>query len=126
MDIVGGDFGRRNVKIFTGQKMFHFASFVGEARERNLKNRHSNNDLEVEFEGEKYYVGDLAERESEFYRSMMTEQKDHEDTRILALTALHQANVKEIRLITGLPIVNHNEENKRDLSSYSREDGKLQ
>lgn len=115
MSVVGLDCGRRNVKVFTGQKMFHFSSIVGEARERNLNNRHSTNDMEVEFEGEKYYVGDLAERESEFYRAMMTEQKDHEDTRLLALTALHQANITDVRVITGLPIANHNEDNKKRL-----------
>lgn len=115
MSIVGLDCGRKSVKVFTGQKMFNFASIVGEARERNLNNRHSNGDLEVEFESEKFYVGELAERESEFYRAMMTEQKDHDDTRLLALTALHQANVTEARVITGLPVANHNDENKKRL-----------
>ncbi|QOY37998.1 ParM/StbA family protein [Anaerobacillus isosaccharinicus] len=115
MNIVGGDFGRRNVKIFTGQKMFHFSSVVGEARERNLDNGYVRGDLEVQFEGEKYYVGDLAERESDFRRYMMTKHKHHDDTKLLALTALHQAGVTEVRLITGLPVNSHKEENKKKL-----------
>lgn len=115
MSIVGLDIGRRYGKVFTGRDLFYLSSFVGEWRERNLSNRHSDNDLEVEFQGEKYFVGDLAERESDFCRSMMTEQKDHEDTLILALTALHQAKVDCARVVTGLPIKNHNDDNKKRL-----------
>lgn len=115
MEIVAGDFGRKNVKVVTAKKMFYFSSVVGEARERNLSSGNLKGDLEVEFEGENYYVGDLAERESDFYRSMMTKHKDHDDTRLLALTALHQADVTEARLITGLPIASHNDANKKRL-----------
>lgn len=115
--IVGLDIGRSSVKMFNGEQVLNFPSVVGEWRERKLKSSFSKNDLEVEFQGEKYFVGALAENESEFSRSMMTDNKCHDDTLILALTALHQANISACRLVTGLPIKSHDECNKKKLKT---------
>ncbi|MDQ0254943.1 plasmid segregation protein ParM [Evansella vedderi] len=116
MNIVGLDCGRRNVKVVTDNKVFFISSYVGEWRERKLKDK-STNHLEVEFQDEKYFVGDLALEESEFCRSMMTDDKDHDDTLILALTALHQAGVEEANIVTGLPVSMHDEDRKRRMKN---------
>ncbi|WNF36385.1 ParM/StbA family protein [Bacillaceae bacterium IKA-2] len=115
--IVGLDIGRSSVKLFDGINVLNFPSIVGEWRDRNLKSSFSKNDLEVEFQGEQYFVGALAENESEFSRSMMTDNKCHDDTLILALTALHQANISACRVVTGLPIKSHDAVNKARLKS---------
>lgn len=115
--IVGLDVGRSSVKLFNGEQALNFPSIVGEWRDRKLKSNFSKNDLEVEFENEKYFVGVLAENESEFSRSMMTDNKCHDDTLILALTALHQAEASCCRVVTGLPIGSHEEGNKKRLKA---------
>lgn len=115
--IVGLDIGRSSVKLYDGERVLNFPSVVGEWRERKLKSSFSKNDLEIEFQGECYFVGTLAENESEFSRSMMTDNKCHDDTLILALTALHQANINACRVITGLPIKSHDTVNKAHLKS---------
>lgn len=115
--IVGLDVGRSSVKLFDGEKVLNFPSIVGEWRERKLKSSFSKNDLEVEFQGDRYFVGSLAENESEFARQMMGDDKSHDDTLILALTALHQANISACRLVTGLPINSHDSVNKGRLKA---------
>ena len=61
----------------------------------------------MEYQGRRWFVGKLAEREGEFTRQAMQDSKAVEETLILTLTALHQAQAKgRITLITGLPIGN--------------------
>jgi plasmid segregation protein ParM len=97
--------------------MFHFPSYIGEWRERKLKSS-IRDDIELEYQGEKYFVGDLARDESEFVRSMMTDSKAHEDTLLLVLTALHKAGAEgSVKVMTGLPVDQHTEYEKSKLKS---------
>jgi plasmid segregation protein ParM len=115
--IFGVDCGRSSVKVVAVNKMFHFPSFIGEWRERKLVSDHGEN-IELEYAGEKYFVGNLAKYESEFVRSMMTDSKVHEDTLLLILTALHKAGaVGGVKVITGVPVDQHTEEEKRRIKS---------
>lgn len=111
--IVGLDVGRSSVKVVTGARVFSFPSYLGEWRERKLTNSFSENDLEVEFEGQKYFAGTLAQHESEFCRSMMTDEKDHADTRLLALIALHRVGASDASVVTGLPVGLHDDQRKQ-------------
>jgi plasmid segregation protein ParM len=115
--IFGIDCGRSSVKVVSASKVFYFPSCIGEWRERRLISDHGES-IELEYAGEKYFVGNLAKYESEFARSMMTDSKAHEDTLLLILTALHKAGaVGNVKVITGVPVDQHTEEEKRRLKS---------
>lgn len=113
--IVSLDIGRKNGKLFDGSQFVMMPSCVGDWRERNLDNPPLNDEIELELQGEKFFVGNLALDESFYRRFMMVDDKVHQDTLILALSLLYMANIKDARIITGLPISLHRKENKRDL-----------
>lgn len=118
MSVVGLDIGRRNVKVYDGVKFVHFPSVIGEWRDLKLKNDFGSKAFVVEFNGEKYFAGVLAERESEFSRQMLLEDKVHGDTLLLALIALWHfvdGNTERFDIVTGLPVNMHDNENKRRL-----------
>lgn len=110
---ISPDVGRRLTKIISGSQQASFRSAVGEWRDLRLE---SQRDYEVEINGVKYFVGDLA-TESHFCRDMTTESKIHIETKVLFLTALALL-AKEDKLIvtTGLPVKQHTEKIKRQLS----------
>lgn len=110
--VIGLDIGRRYVKAYDGRQMFSFSSFVGEGRERNLKTDYGTDSFDVVFKDQRSFVGSLAYHESEYCRSMMTDDKAHEDTLLLALTALCKAGVSVCTVVTGLPVKNHTPANK--------------
>ena len=120
--IVGLDIGRSSVKVYTAEKMDQFPSYIGEWRKRKLATEQKD-DIEVEFQGEKYFAGALAQNESEFARSMMTEEKAHADTLLLALIALHRVTT-EANIITGLPVYMHDQERKNALKQLLRGNGR--
>jgi plasmid segregation protein ParM len=113
-EIVGLDVGRNMVKVCTAKDLFAIPSVVGEGIERKLKTDYKNG-FEVVFEGEHYFVGELAQHESDYYRTMMTDSKAHPDTLILALTALHRAGIASSMIVTGLPVDQHDEPHRKAL-----------
>jgi plasmid segregation protein ParM len=116
------DCGRSSLKLVCATKMFHFPAYIGEWRERKLKSTYGG-EIELEYEGEKYFVGDLAKNESEFVRSMMTDSKAHEDTLLLVLTALHKAGASgSVKVMTGLPVDQHTDEEKEKLKTLLKGD----
>ncbi|CAM2950233.1 ParM/StbA family protein [Paenibacillus sediminis] len=109
---IGLDVGRNGVKSFDGVSTRFIPSVVGEWRDRRLQSR-SNDDIEVLFRGERSFVGNLALNESEFWRYMMTDDKAHADTRLLALVAIHRAGLTDdVVVTTGLPVELHTPEAK--------------
>lgn len=117
VETLGLDIGRNGVKAYNGNRTFFIPSVVGEWRERRLESRRDD-DIEVTFEGERYFVGNLALNESEFARYMMTDNKAHADTLLLALTAIHFAGQSVLNVTTGLPVELHTPDSKaamRDL-----------
>lgn len=104
--IIAVDCGRSYVKVITEGKSFLFPSKVSGWRKRNYR-QELPGDLEMEYQGRRWFVGKLAEREGEFTRQAMQDSKAVEETLILTLTALHQAHAQgRITLVTGLPIGN--------------------
>ena len=120
MGIVGLDLGRRNVKIYTGDKYILVPSIVGEWRERKLRTNYGKGSFECTFRGEKYFVGVLAEKESEFARQMLVENKATPDALILALVGLHQTGLTDFDIVTGLPVNIHDSTNKASLMNLLR------
>ncbi|SFS81155.1 ParM/StbA family protein [Marininema halotolerans] len=104
--IVAVDCGRSYVKVITEGHTFLFPSKVSSWRQRNYKQELAG-DIELEYQGRKWFVGKLAEREGEFTRQAMQDSKAVEETLILMMAALHLAGARgRITLVTGLPIGN--------------------
>jgi plasmid segregation protein ParM len=115
MNVIGLDVGRNGVKVYANGSMFTFASVVGEGRERKLRTDYADRGFEVRFNGEYYFVGELAQNESDYKRSMMTDSKAHTDTLILALTAIHRVGLSEVTVVTGLPVNQHDDTHKAEI-----------
>jgi plasmid segregation protein ParM len=111
MNIVGVDPGRYKVKVWHGRGFFDFYSNLGEYRDPEFEDEKGEDDFTGEYCGLKFSGGTLAQRESEYGDSMMTESKLHQDTVILTLIALHRSiESGEVGIVTGLPVKYH----KRD------------
>ncbi|MFD2703800.1 ParM/StbA family protein [Paenibacillus shunpengii] len=111
--VVGLDIGRRYVKAYDGRQMISFSSYVGEGRDRKLMTDYGSDSFDVIFKNQRSFVGGLAYHESEYFRAMMTDDKAHEDTLLLALTALCKVGISVCTVVTGLPVKNHTERNKQ-------------
>jgi hypothetical protein len=110
---IGAEAGRRLTKVVVDGVKKSFPSTVGEWRTRNLE---EDRDYEIEINGEKYFIGDLA-AESHFRRDMSTVSKIHQETKILFLAAIALVATDEHLIITtGLPINQHTPPIKRQLS----------
>lgn len=112
-NVIGLDIGRSGVKAYAGTKQLTFPSIVGEANERKLVTDYGDQGYEVSFEGTRRFIGTLAQMESSRWRYMMVDEKATRDALTLALTALHQAGFQDYIVVTGLPVEQHVDENKR-------------
>lgn len=117
MHTVGLDLGRRNVKLFTGDRYVWFPAVVGEWRDLKLRNNFGSKAFDCMYGGERFFAGVLAENESEFARQMLIEDKAHQDTLLLALIALSHSPHDDFDIVTGLPVNLHDEEHKNALSN---------
>jgi plasmid segregation protein ParM len=107
------DCGRYGVKAVSGSKKITFPSIVGEWRERKIS---SGGNYELTINGEKFFVGELAQQESRYARDMTIKSKIHEETKILTLAAIGLlTDCERIQLVTGLPVDQHTEAIKRQL-----------
>lgn len=94
-------------------KQIRFPSDIGEYRDLYLKD-YGPDDIAIEYEGNKYFVGSLAQTESDYPVRMFTKSKVNLETKLLTLTALAKANPHEaIKLITNVPISSHKPEEKQ-------------
>ena len=106
MNIISVDCGRKNTKVTTGNKTHKFPSVVGGWQERELDKY---GDYEVEIEGQKNFVGELAFIESHTWRENGESDKLTDDFKTLALTAIATTGLSDdITLITAVPITQHN------------------
>ena len=112
MNVVGLDLGRRNIKVFTGHQFITFPAVVGEWREIKLANDLPKGGFWGTFQGKRFFAGVLAEEESEFPRQMLVDNKATPDALLLALIALHQTNMTDFDVVTGVPVSLHDPENK--------------
>lgn len=112
------DTGRSGTKTVAEGTRDYFPSMLGEYREFRLERAMSVTDMIVEYEGEKYYVGSVAE-ESISGAQMMLGSKAHNDTKLFVLSALHRVlpGNSSVLLIVGEPIANHTPQEKANLKS---------
>jgi plasmid segregation protein ParM len=112
MIVVGIDIGFGFTKAFNGRETLVFKSIFGEAadiqyREQLLGSPRADEHLHVELGGTGYFVGELAERQSNT-RSFTLDQDQFISTfaRVMAVTALSRMAQKgePVRVVTGLPI----------------------
>ncbi len=113
--IIGVDAGNYQVKVVHGKGVDMFPSDLGEYRERNLEQRFSDDDMVVEYQGQKYFAGTLARYESEFCGSMMGLSKAHLDCKLRALIALHRIGYDVYWLVVGQPIGTHTKAEKEKI-----------
>jgi plasmid segregation protein ParM len=115
MQFIGIDVGRDSVKVASENKNFKFKSKVSEWRPRRLVN---DDKYEVELDGQKYFIADLAD-EGFYEREMMLESKIHFETKLLFLSALaltvNNSNEKYC-IVTGLPVKQHVDNTKKELN----------
>jgi plasmid segregation protein ParM len=106
------DCGRYAVKS-VGSRKLTFPSVVGEWRQRKIS---EGGNYDVAINGNRYFIGELAQQESRFARDMTTRSKIHEETKILTLTAIAlQAETERVKLVTGLPVDQHTDGIKAEL-----------
>ena len=112
MNVVGVDIGFGFTKATNGKDTLVFKSIFGEAtdiqfREHLLSSTSPEEHLHVELEGESFFVGELAERQSHV-RSFTLDQNQFitNFAKIMAMAALSRlvsAN-DTVNLVTGLPV----------------------
>ncbi|AIF51983.1 ParM/StbA family protein [Pelosinus sp. UFO1] len=112
MQVIAIDCGRDTLKAITGNRRASIKSTVGEPRELKIGDY---GDYDVIINGQRNFLGELAERESRFRREMVSRSKIHEDTAILSLTAIALlASETDIRVVTGLPVEQHDQATKKE------------
>ncbi len=124
MAVIGIDIGFGFTKAFNGRDAIAFKSIFGEAtdiqyREQLLGTPRPEEHLHVESAGKGYFVGELAERQSNV-RSFTLDQ-DHlisNFARLMAVTALSQLTERneQVRVVTGLPI-NYYKRHREEVSA---------
>ena len=112
MNVVGIDIGFGFTKATTGRDTLIFKSIFGEAtdiqfREQLLSSTAPEEHLHIELDGESFFVGELAERQSHV-RSFTLDQNQFitnfaKTMAMAALSRLAPAN-EPIHLVTGLPV----------------------
>jgi len=100
--LISCDMGRSESKFFSNNQKLKFKSVIGEWHERNLN---TDGDYDIQIDGQKYFIGDLALREAYLPREMVTESKIHEETLLLFLCGISALTKSDDLFIsTGLPI----------------------
>jgi plasmid segregation protein ParM len=103
------DVGRSETKVFDGSVKYSFPSYCGVYRPLRLEREITEHDMIVEWNGGKWYVGEIARDESDDGIQNFLSSKVTMDTKLLGLVALHRIvkNGEEFELVTGHPIENH-------------------
>ncbi|GMA65962.1 ParM/StbA family protein [Alicyclobacillus fastidiosus] len=110
-ELVVVDAGRYGTKTVADGVRDWFPSVIGEYRELKLTRPWTHHDMLVEFNGEKYYVGEIARKESSGAATLMLDTKVTFDTKLLILTALHRTLPADSTaiVVTSVPIASQNE-----------------
>src|SRR5690554_2413080 len=122
---IGIDIGFGFVKATDGQKQVIFPSVVGEGRNirynTGINNSNIMDNLILQLEGNNYFVGDLANRQSDIVMSTLSQNRinsiEHE---VLFCTALGLLNptIEGVNIVTGLPVNEYSDEMKEKLSQH--------
>ncbi len=122
--ILGIDAGNHKAKIVGPYGVDIFRTAVCDWFERNVIEKHGDDDMEFEIDGRKGFAGPIAAVEDEFGGgSMFGESKAHDDNKVRILLSLHRyinkycPGDKTISLVTGQPFVSHKSDEKESIRS---------
>ncbi len=117
--IIGADIGRCEAKLYSNGDVIRFPARVGEWQQREIS---SGGNYEVEINGEKWFVGELALLESNFNRRIVEQNKANQEMLIELLTGLYLNTTPDadICLVTALPIDQYNAANREALRHLLR------
>jgi plasmid segregation protein ParM len=117
--VIGADIGRCEAKLYSNGDVVRFPARVGEWQQREIS---SGGDYEVEIDGEKWFVGELALLESHFGRRMVEQNKANQELLIELLTGLYliMEPDPDITIVTALPIDQYNAVNREALRTLLR------
>lgn len=108
---LGIDAGGYEVKTVGPKGTDKFLSCLGEYRERNIIQKHSDDDMIWEYNGhilKRGFAAALALHESDTACSVMGTTKLHEDALVRILLAIHRAtDDTRLRVMVGTPITSH-------------------
>lgn len=120
---IGIDIGFGFVKATNGHKKVIFPSVVGEGRNIRYKSGISDDsildNLTLQLEGNDYFVGSLANRQSDIVMSTLSQNRiNNIENEVLLCTALGLLELPEkINVVTGLPVNEYSPEMKKNLIS---------
>jgi plasmid segregation protein ParM len=116
---IGYDAGKDTNKFAYAQgiiiKLDKFSSLLQPYTPTNIESEPTGNDFIIEFRGEKYFGGDLAEREKTVPINYREASKLHDTTLINILTGLNKIGGREFNIICGSPIKQRTESEKLGL-----------
>jgi plasmid segregation protein ParM len=113
VEIVGIDTGKYQTKFVYRSGMGVFKSNLYPYRPLKVENEAD--DFIVEHEGEKYFGGDLGEREGYIPISYKDESKLHKTTLINVLSVLHKIGDTNYKIVIGSPISRRTEREKEEI-----------
>lgn len=120
--ILGIDAGNHTAKIAGPFGVDSFRTTICEWFERDIIERHGEDDMEFSIDGRKGFAGTIAEVEDEFGGSgMFGDTKAHEDTKIRVLLAIYRygkkygIDITSVSLVTGQPIASHKAADKEKI-----------
>lgn len=121
MSIIAIDAGNHEVKVVGDKGPDRFLSLIGEAAERSVVQKWSDDDMEWRYDGHmlgRGFAGTLAQYESFLACSTFGDTKLHEDARLRVMLALHRYTAdRAVRIMVGQPIGTH-QRDKADLKAY--------
>lgn len=116
--LISADMGRSESKFYSNNQKLKFRSVVGEWHQRNLNTEGS---YDVNINGQNYFIGELALKESFLPKEMSTESKIHEETLLLFLCGIASLAQQDSLIVsTGLPINLFNPKVRDDLLTLLR------
>lgn len=122
LKVIGIDMGFGDTKATDGQKTITFPSVIGleqliQYQQTDFLNQAG---IHLSIEDNGYFVGEMALQQANVTRQSLDRHRSMVDTKILALSALSELNIKdgeEIFLVTGLPVTWYDAD-KNNLVSY--------
>lgn len=113
LSILAIDTGRSSIKV-AGEEEIQFPSIISEWYERPLS---KGGDYELFYNGKRYFVGELA-KEGYCRTINASQNKIHEEMKVLFITAVAAAEIKDGVIVTGVPVDQHAADTKKELRGY--------
>lgn len=117
--ILGIDAGNHKAKVVGQFGVDSFKTNICDWFERDVEESFGNDDMEFEIEGRRGFAGTIAQYEDEYGDgTRYGDSKNHEDTKIRILLAIHRylnrycSHIEKVSFVTGQPIKRHKKDEK--------------